>query len=175
MELQSLYQNAIQFAGEKHYCHKLPAVKANYVVHLSNVAMEVMIASFHTKNFDVNFAIQVAILHDTLEDTDTSFLELESEFGSKIAQAVLALTKDEYMQAEKQMADSIERIKTLPHEIWAVKLADRITNMQEPPSHWHKDRKLRYKNESDVIYQELKDGNPYLAKRLKEKIKWYAL
>ena len=137
--------------------------------------MEVMIASFHTKNFDVNFAVQVAILHDTLEDTDTSFLELEDEFGSKIAQGVLALTKDEYMQAEKQMVDSIERIKTLPHEIWAVKLADRITNMQAPPIHWHKDRKLRYKNESDLIYQELKDGNPYLAKRLKEKIKWYAL
>lgn len=175
MELQSLYQNAIEFAGEKHYSHKMPAVKANYLVHLSNVAMEVLIASFYTKNFDVNFAVQVAILHDTLEDTDTSFMELETEFGSKIAQGVLALTKDEYVPLQEQMTDSIARIKAFSHEVWAVKLADRITNLQTPPSHWHKDRTLRYKNESDLIYKELKDGNSYLAKRLKEKIKLYAL
>lgn len=175
MELQTLYQNAIKFAGEKHYNHKMPSVKANYLVHISNVAMEVLIASFHTKNFDVNLAIQVALLHDTLEDTDTSFNELEDEFGISIAKGVLALTKDEYVSLNEQMEDSIQRIKTFPNEIWAVKLADRITNMQTPPSHWHKDRKLRYQKESEFIYQELKTGNAYLAKRLKEKIKIYEI
>ncbi len=175
MELQTLYQNAINFAGEKHYNHKMPSVKANYLVHVSNVAMEVLIASFHTKSFDVNAAIQIALLHDTLEDTDTSYHELEEEFGSEIAKGVLALTKDEYVSLNEQMVDSVKRIKALPNEIWAVKLADRITNMQTPPSHWHKDRKLRYKKESELIYQELKNGNAYLAKRLKEKIKGYEL
>jgi guanosine-3',5'-bis(diphosphate) 3'-pyrophosphohydrolase len=100
---------------------------------------------------------------------------LEDEFGISIAKGVLALTKDEYVSLNEQMEDSIQRIKTFPNEIWAVKLADRITNMQTPPSHWHKDRKLRYQKESEFIYQELKTGNAYLAKRLKEKIKIYEI
>lgn len=175
MELQSLYQNAVKFAGEKHYNHKMPDIKANYLVHLSNVAMEVLIASYHSKNFDINYAVQVALLHDTLENTDTNYAELEDEFGTAIAQGVLALTKDEYLPIEEQMPDSIARIKILPNEIWAVKLADRITNMQTPPNHWHKDRKVKYQEQADFIYKELKNGNAYLAKRLKEKIQNYEL
>lgn len=175
MELQALYQNAINFAGEKHYNHKIPGMKANYLAHLSNVAMEVLIASEHSKDFDIDYAIQVAILHDILEDTDANYAELQDEFGDRIAQGVLALTKDEYLPIEQQMRDSISRIKTLPYEVWAVKLADRITNMQTPPPHWNKERKIKYQEQANFIYNELKISNFYLAKRLKNKIESYEI
>ena len=58
-------------------------------------------------------------------------------------------------------------------EVWAVKLADRITNLQPPPPHWDNDRKIRYREEAGLILSELKDGNEFLAKRLEEKIEEY--
>lgn len=36
----------------------------------------------------------------------------------------------------EQMEDSLRHIRLRPKEIWAIKLADRITNLQPPPSHW---------------------------------------
>ena len=39
--IQSIYQKAMKFAGEKHASQKVPGSNANYLLHLSNVAMEI--------------------------------------------------------------------------------------------------------------------------------------
>ena len=170
METQTLYQKAIKFAGEKHSKQKVPGTNSNYLLHLSNVAMEILIASCNTKNFDLDFAVQVALLHDTIEDTATSFEEIESIYGTKIAEAVLALTKNEDLPKESQMLDSLNRIKNLQAEVWAVKLADRISNLQAPPSYWDSEKKQKYFDQSKIILKELKGGNEYLEKRIETKI-----
>ena len=175
MEIQALYQKAIKFAAAKHAAQNqtIPGTNLPYVVHLSNVAMEILIASFHSDNFDLGFAIQVALLHDTLEDTSTTFKELEIDFGVEVAIAVLALTKNNELPEDKQMQDCLKRIKLLQPEVWTIKLADRITNLQPPPPHWNKERKIRYRDEARLILSELKDGNDFLAKRLEGKIEEY--
>ena len=175
METQTLYQKAIKFATAKHVEQNqtIPGTNLPYVVHLSNVAMEILITSFHSENFDLGFAVQVALLHDTLEDTNTNYEELETKFGVEIAMGVLALTKNEKLPKEEQIKDCLKRIKLLQSEVWAVKLADRITNLQPPPPHWDKERKINYRDEAILILCELKDGNFYLAKRLEEKIEEY--
>ena len=68
METQELYQNAIKFATEKHLKRgqKVPGTDLPYVVHLSNVAMEITIAALHSDNFNLGFAILVAFFHDTI-------------------------------------------------------------------------------------------------------------
>ena len=177
MQTQSFYQKAIKFAAAKHaeQNQTVPGTNLPYVVHLSNVAMEILIASFNTDDFDLGFAVQVALLHDTIEDTCTTFDELETEFGTDIAKAVLALTKNNSLPKEQQMNDSLKRIKSIPTEIWAVKLADRITNLQPPPPHWDNDRKNRYREEAKLIHSELKGGNEFLAKRLEKKIEEYRI
>lgn len=71
------------------------------------------------------------------------------------------------------MSDSLERIKQQPKEVWAVKLADRITNLQPPPANWNNDKKKEYLEEAVAIYEALKDGNEYLANRLRIKIQEY--
>lgn len=175
MQTQSLYQKAIRFAATKHAAQNqtIPGTNLPYVVHLSNVAMEILIASFHSENLDLGFAVQVALLHDTLEDTSTTFEELETKFGVEVAKAVLALTKSAELPDEEQMQDCLKRIKLLPPEVRAVKLADRITNLQPPPPHWNNERIIRYRDESRLILSELKDGNDFLAKRLEGKIEEY--
>ena len=175
MEAQALYQEAIKFATAKHLEkeQKVPGTDLPYVVHLSNVAMEIIIAASYTNNFNLGFAVQVALLHDTIEDTSTGFEELEKKFGIEIATAVSALTKNSDLPKEQQMQDSLTRIKKLPSEVWAIKLADRITNLQRPPSNWDNTKKIKYQHEARTILNELKDGNEFLARRLEAKIEEY--
>jgi guanosine-3',5'-bis(diphosphate) 3'-pyrophosphohydrolase len=175
MEVQTLYQEALKFATYRHLEKKQKVNGTNlpYVVHLSNVAMEIFIAAHNTDCFDLSFAVQVALLHDTLEDTLTEYEEIKKEFGLDIADAVLALTKDNQLPEEQQTQDSLTRIKKLQEEVWAVKLAERITNLQTPPTNWKNHERLKYQAEARLILNELKYGNGYLAKRLKEKIEEY--
>jgi guanosine-3',5'-bis(diphosphate) 3'-pyrophosphohydrolase len=175
-DVQSKYQKAIKFAAKRHTDKNqvIPGTTLPYVVHLSNVAMEVLIAAANTEKFDSGFAVQVALLHDVLEDTDTDFDEIANEFGKEIAQAVLALTKDSKIPKENRMDDSLNRIKQLQKEVWAVKLADRITNLQTPPAHWSVEKITEYWKQAVLICNSLKDGNEYLENRLLQKISGYS-
>ena len=135
--------------------------------------MEIIIAASNSNNFNLGFAVQVALLHDTLEDTSTDFQELENKFGVEIAKAVSALTKNRDLPKEQRMQDSLTRIRKMQAEVWAIKLADRITNLQPPPGHWDKQKKIKYYDEARTILSELKDGNNFLATRLEAKIAEY--
>lgn len=126
------------------------------------------------KNFDIDFAIQLAILHDTLEDTETTLKELETVFGTKVALGVQALTKNKNFTSKRErLLDSLNRINELEKEVGIVKLADRITNLQKPPNHWDKAKIQNYLNEAIIINQKLDNKNPYLNNRLLFKINEY--
>ncbi|MDR3228567.1 MAG: HD domain-containing protein [Puniceicoccales bacterium] len=171
--IQKVYQKAIIFAAKHHgnqilFCDKIP-----YVTHLSNVCMEIFVAAAHTPEFDLGLAVPVALLHDVLEDTDCTEAELSANFGADIAAGVRALTKDVTLPKEERMLDSLRRIQAQPKTIWAIKLADRITNLQPPPPHWNAEKISEYKTEAILIYDHLKESNPYLASRLKNEIAQY--
>ncbi|MDX8341742.1 HD domain-containing protein [Draconibacterium sp. IB214405] len=173
-ELQEAYQKAIRFAGEKHKDQKIPSSEINYMVHVSNVAMEILMAYQAEPYFDVVYAVQVALLHDVLEDTDTGYNELKTAFGERITNAVLALSKNKNIQDKSErMKDSLKRILQLEKEVGMVKLADRITNLQPPPKHWTKEKVIMYSEEAQIIYMHLNLTNKYLAHRLKTKVAQY--
>lgn len=174
-DIQSLYQKAILFAAQKHYDagQILPGTELPYLVHLSNVAMEIIIAGNHTPDFNTGFAIQVALLHDSLEDTATTMTELEKNFCKEVSEAVNSLTKNDNLSKEEKMSDSLTRIKIKPKEVWAVKLADRITNLQQPPDHWDSEKRMKYKLEAQIILDALEGANTYLESRLASKIVEY--
>ncbi len=172
MEIQTTYQKTILFAAFKHSekNQTIPGTNLPYVVHLSNVAIEIMTAYQYAADFELDFALKLALLHDTLEDTSATFDEIATVFGVDVAHGVSALTKNEALPKSERMLDSLNRIKKLPREVWAVKLADRITNLQEPPNHWDAQKKEQYKQEAIQILQFLKGGNNYLEERLNGKI-----
>jgi (p)ppGpp synthase/HD superfamily hydrolase len=174
MNTQEIYQNTLKFAGERHANQKVPGTNANYLLHISNVAMEVMMAHHQTQDFDLDFAIQVAILHDVIEDTETTFEEIKEKFGERIAKAVLALTKNENLEPkESRITDSLQRINDLEKEVAIVKLADRITNLQPPPKHWSKEKIIKYVDVARQISKSLEGKNEYLDNRIKKKILEY--
>jgi len=173
MPTQDLYQEAIKYAGEAHKNQLVPGTESNYLLHLSNVAMEVMFAHFHKQNFDLNFTVQIALLHDIVEDTDVNYQELSEKFNYKIANGVLALSKDKTLDKVNQLSDSLKRILKEPKEVGIVKLADRITNLQKPPAHWSPEKKKTYLKQAMEIHSNLGKNNEYLSNRLINKIEKY--
>jgi len=181
---QDLYIQAYRFAAQAHWekHQRVPGTRIPYLMHFSLVAMEIMAALAVESGLDGDLSVQCALLHDTLEDTDTIYEDLVNHFGAKVADGVAALTKDESIGADAkekgqrkdlQIADSLKRIKKQPREIWMVKLADRITNLQPPPHNWTQDKVRRYKQEAIEIHEWLREGSPFLADRLKGKIDVY--
>src|SRR6218665_3419730 len=115
MDLQTIYQKAIKFAGVKHAVNNqtIPGTNLPYVIHLSNVAMEILTSEQNDSDFKLYFAIQLALLHDTLEDTETTFEEISAAFGFDVAEGVAALTKNENLPKSERMVDSLRRIRLL--------------------------------------------------------------
>ncbi len=171
--LQEAWLKAWRFAAKAHQGQVTPGEPFPYLAHLGAVAMEVLCAHQHQPFASPTLAIQCALLHDTLEDTATKAEAIEGEFGAQVAAGVRALTKDGSLPKERKMADSLARIRLQPVEIWAVKLADRITNLQPPPSKWTAEKIASYREEAREIHAALAPGHAFLGKRLKRKIEAY--
>ena len=173
-ELQEAWELVSQLhEGQKFYGRK-EGDEVAYIHHIGSVTFEILNAISNSENINSNLAIKCALLHDSIEDTDFSYENVKNKFGKEVADGVLALTKNEKLNSkDEMMADSLQRIKQQPKEIWAVKMADRISNLSPPPFYWTNEKKIFYINEAKLIHQELKDGNQYLANRLAKKINDY--
>jgi (p)ppGpp synthase/HD superfamily hydrolase len=137
------------------------------------VAMEVTAALAVEEGLDGDLAVQCALLHDVIEDTEITFQQVGQEFGPQVAHGVLALSKDPTLCNSEQLMDSLKRIMLEPNEIWVVKLADRITNLQAPPRHWTKEKIVIYHREATEILAKLGSASLVLAERLADKIERY--
>jgi (p)ppGpp synthase/HD superfamily hydrolase len=189
---QDLYLKAFHVAARAHRWQLYPVARAGvqpaarmpipwgigaripYIMHLSFVSMEIMAASGAGETFDTDLALQCALLHDTLEDTRLRYGQILDQFGEDVALGVLALTVNKRLPRDEQMPECLTRIRQQPREVWMVKLADRITNLQPPPRHWSKGRIRDYHREAGVILDALHEASPFLADRLRLKINEYA-
>ncbi|MEM2785096.1 MAG: bifunctional (p)ppGpp synthetase/guanosine-3',5'-bis(diphosphate) 3'-pyrophosphohydrolase, partial [Candidatus Nitrosotenuis sp.] len=70
-------------------------------------------------------------LHDILEDTETSFAELEKLFGKNIALIVLSLTKNRSLEKNQQDAQYITQLKKASFGSKLIKLCDIADNLEK--------------------------------------------
>lgn len=123
---------AIQFAGEKHQGQTRKVSGLPYVIH--PVAVAFLLANFkESKNLDE--LMTACLLHDTLEDTDTTFEELATEFTPLVATLVFDLTSDPD-EIEKMGKNEYLKKKMLGMSSYAlvIKLADRLSNIMDSPT-----------------------------------------
>jgi (p)ppGpp synthase/HD superfamily hydrolase len=170
---QDGYLRAVRFAAEAHGAQKFAGTELPYLLHVTAVAMEVQAALRLEPERDQELAVQCALLHDVVEDTAVALEAVRAAFGPTVAEGVSALSKDPSLPKADQLADSLERIRRQPHEVWMVKLADRITNLQRPPSHWSAQKIAGYREEAITIHERLAPASPALAQRLLHKIERY--
>ncbi|MDQ3341225.1 MAG: HD domain-containing protein [Myxococcota bacterium] len=170
-----LYVAALRFAAARHGTQMVPGTELPYVVHITSVAAEVIAVGLG------DLAVTCALLHDVVEDTAKTDAEradvtaqISELFGADVAAGVLALTKsDAIPKKADRMTDSLCRIREQPHDVWAVKLADRITNLAPPPASWNPEKIAAYRIEAIAIADALGDANAALHARLRAKIEAY--
>lgn len=167
------YLQAARFAARAHNAQKVPGSELPYLLHVTSVAAEVMAALAREAVAQPDLAVVCALLHDTIEDCGVHAEALADEFGPEVAAGVLALSKDPGLPKDQAMADSLRRIQQQPREVWMVKLADRITNLEPPPSHWQPAKIAAYRVEALAIADALGAASPLLLARLRARIATY--
>ena len=116
-------KDAVFFASKAHIDQKRKILEYPYISHPLSI---LFVVSQYTKDEDV---LVSAILHDTVEDTDTSLDEIETNFGKRVRDMVDILSEDNTIldpQVKKQK--QLERFKNASHDVLLIKLADIIVN-----------------------------------------------
>ena len=89
-----------------------------------------------------------ALLHDTIEDTDTSADELERIFGREVRVLVEEMTDDKKLPKEERKRLQVERARGKSHRAKLIKLGDKICNVRDithaPPDGWSVARRREY-------------------------------
>ncbi len=112
--------------------------------------------------------LAAALLHDTIEDTDTTAEELEAEFGPGIASIVVEVTDDKALDKPVRKQLQIEHAATLSRPAQLVKLADKICNIRDmsrsPPVDWPFERRVEYFGWAKQVVDQMRGVSPVLEK-----------
>ncbi|TAE06604.1 MAG: bifunctional (p)ppGpp synthetase/guanosine-3',5'-bis(diphosphate) 3'-pyrophosphohydrolase [Bacteroidetes bacterium] len=173
---EEIYRQTLSFSAKAHALQKIGGMEIPYLKHISAVVMETLSALQHTpeRAWDIDFALQCALLHDVIEDTSVGYDEIVVSFGQRVADGVLALTKNDALPRDQQMQDSLNRILQQPDEVRVVKMCDRIDNLYIPPVYWTTAKRKYYQTEGQLILDTLKGVCPYAEARLQYKINAYS-
>lgn len=160
----ALIFKALEFASIKHRDQRRKDADASpYINHPIALAKVLCVEGGIT---DVN-AICGAILHDTIEDTETTLEELKKMFGETIAKIVDEVTDDKKLPKEVRKRLQIEHAPDASHQAKLVKLADKISNLRDilngPPAEWSLQRKQEYFDWAKQVVDQIRDASPKLA------------
>src|SRR4051794_34069928 len=109
-DLAELWLSAWRFAADAHRGQTISGGNLPYIVHVGQVANEVLMGHQLAPFELLGLAVQCALLHDTLEDTEVREPQLIACFGPGVTAGVLALTKNPSLPKAEAMADSLRRI-----------------------------------------------------------------
>lgn len=168
-----LFYKAVNFASLAHLGQTMKHVKIPYMAHFMSVTALACKYATMCKDINWNLLICTSVLHDTLEDTSTTYEQLLAEFGEDIASGVLALTKNKHLPKDEQIADSVNRIMQKPKELAIIKMADRMFNVRDIVPGWDEERCKAYKKDGQLICDKLGHVCPELKHDLQAAINKY--
>ena len=136
---------ALRLAAEKHRSQKRKGADASpYINHPIEVA-ELLARVGGVRDVEL---LAAAILHDTIEDTETTPAELEAAFGARVCGLVAEVTDDKRLPKEERKQLQRVHAPHLSRDAKQIKLADKISNVREvgasPPDGWPLERRREY-------------------------------
>jgi len=136
---------ALAFAAHKHRDQRRKDVESSPYINHPIALANILCNEGHVTDINV---ICAALLHDTVEDTDTTPEELEREFGGEIRGIVMDVTDDKTLEKAERKQRQIEHAAHISDQAKLVKLADKISNLRDvasnPPSGWNLQRRQGY-------------------------------
>jgi guanosine-3',5'-bis(diphosphate) 3'-pyrophosphohydrolase len=140
-----LLLKALAFAAARHKDQRRKDVEASPYINHPIALADILCNEGHITDMEV---ICSALLHDTVEDTDTEAEEIEAEFGRAILDIVMEVTDDKTLPKEVRKQAQIEHATALSDKAKLVKLADKIANLRDvansPPPDWSLERRREY-------------------------------
>lgn len=165
----ALFFKALSFAAYKHR-HQLrkgskPFPYINHPIAVADLLVR-------TGNVHDAETIAAALLHDTVEDTETTLEELEAEFGPVISRLVAELSDDKRLPKQERKQRQVEHAPTLSPRARLVKLADKTCNLrdvhQDPPEGWALERKQEYFDWAKSVVDQIRGINAELENAFDE-------
>ncbi|XP_026234041.1 guanosine-3',5'-bis(diphosphate) 3'-pyrophosphohydrolase MESH1 [Anabas testudineus] len=165
----ALLLETVNFAAEKHRNQRRKDVDGTpYINHPIGVAR---ILSQEGGITDIE-VLQAALLHDTVEDTDTTPAELEAKFGATVARIVQEVTDDKSLPKQERKLLQVEHAPHCSREAKLVKLADKLYNLRDlnrcTPVGWTAERVQEYFVWASEVVKGLKGTNAALEEKLEE-------
>ncbi|MGZ5129803.1 MAG: HD domain-containing protein [Caldimonas sp.] len=162
--VESQLFEALAFAAHKHRAQRRKDVEASpYINHPIALARILTVEG----GIDDTQTLIAAVLHDTVEDTDTTFEEIQAIFGKKVADVVREVTDDTTLLKADRKRLQIEHAPHMSRRAALVKLADKTSNLRDvasnPPHGWPIERKREYFDWAKAVV----DGLPPVSKRLR--------
>ena len=168
--------SAIAFAAHKHRDQRRKDANSSpYINH--PVALVNVLAN--EAGIDDERVLIAAILHDTIEDTETTEQELVRLFGQEIAAIVVEVTDDKALPKAERKQLQIDHASHISRRAKLVKLADKICNLRDiissPPSDWSAERKREYFDWAKSVIDALRGVHPELEHLFDDAYKQYSL
>ena len=164
-----LLLKALAFAAHKHKDQRRKDPDASpYINHPISLA-NILCNEGHVTDIEV---ICGALLHDTVEDTETTEEELNDEFGKAICSIVMEVTDDKTLSGPERKRLQVEHAAHASDKAKLVKLADKIANLRDlasnPPAHWPLERRQRYFDWAKAVIDQVRGIHPVLENAFDE-------
>ena len=155
--------SAADYAARQHIAQRRKGERAEpYINHLTEVAALLAEA---TDGGDV-VLLMGGLLHDTLEDTDATYEDLEQLFGREVAGLVAEVTDDKSLPREERKRLQIEKTSGKSQRAKLLKLADKTSNLRglvaSPPTGWSAERLHDYVVWAHDVVRSCRGLNPRL-------------
>ena len=159
----ALLFRALAFAAHKHRDQRRKDAEASPYINHPIALAEVLAGEGGIADAEV---LAAALLHDTIEDTDTSLEELRREFGERIAAMVMEVTDDKALPKAERKRLQIVHAAGISAGAKLVKLADKICNLRDvadrPPAKWDLQRRQEYFEWARQVIDQLRGVHPKL-------------
>ena len=169
----NLVLKATQFAALKHCDQRRKDGKTPYIIHPISVAM-ILSEIGSIEDLEI---LSAALLHDTLEDTDTSADELEKFFGSRVRIIVEELTDNDMLSFSQRKQMQIDNAPYLSKDATLVRIADKISNVSDvienPPPEWNQKRCNKYVDWAEAVMNNCQKVNQDLENHFFELLTEY--
>ena len=167
-----LILKAAHFSAQKHSTQRRKDENASpYINHPISVALAIA----QIGDVDDPEILAAALLHDTLEDTETTPEELEDEFGKKVCEYVLDVTDDKTLPKDERKRRQIEHAKKISNGAALIKLGDKISNVTDvinnPPEDWDNNRRKEYLDWAEKVIENCPKVNDRMENKFQEIIK----
>ncbi|MGE0701384.1 MAG: HD domain-containing protein [Hyphomicrobiaceae bacterium] len=136
---------AAHFAADKHRDQRRKGIRNTpYINHPLEVAERLQ----RIGGIEDPAILAAAILHDTIEDTETTRAELARLFGNDIAALVAELSDDKGLTWQQRKRLEIDHAPHLSDRAKLIKLSDKTSNVSDtvtnPPGEWTLSRRRDY-------------------------------